>query len=214
MLHSWLMEGVIHLEGLPGSGKTFASERLCALFREQGVQAEWVLEERADHPVMSTALRRGSVHEGFADTCLEAWSAFLAADPGLTIFDGYALQSTVRFLFASGADENSIGRYFQSWQDISPEHSVIVFLAVLNPCEHLLATSEARGETWTGKLISYVERTEIGQQSGWRGQAGYVEFWCRYHELCRRLLHRSRLPVRFLEARAWSEAELLAAVSW
>ena len=205
------MEGVIHLEGLPGSGKSFASERLCALLRERGVQTRWVLEERADHPVVPREMRRASKRAGFAESCLDAWASFLATDPGLTIFDGYALQSTVRFLYANGDDEDSIRRYFQSWQGLSPERSTIVFLTVLDPCEHLSVLCEERGAEWTGKLVRYVERTAIGRRSGWAGLPGYVEFWRRYDDLCRQLLESCALPVRMLEARSWGESELLAA---
>ena len=45
------MTKTIHFEGIAGSGKSTASERLCDILKSKGVDAAWWLEESADHPV-------------------------------------------------------------------------------------------------------------------------------------------------------------------
>lgn len=42
--------GVVHLEGIPGTGKTTASQRLCELLTSRGVDAFWPLEEAMSGP--------------------------------------------------------------------------------------------------------------------------------------------------------------------
>lgn len=197
----------IHVEGIPGSGKSTASKRLCELLRGNGIDAAWWLEEAADHPIMLKERRALSGESEFPEICLVAWDAFLATLDRVAVLDGYVLQNTVRFLFANLVDRAEIDEYFDKWQQIGSDTS-IVFLAVENPSAHYELVLPERGDAWTSKLFSYVERTPYGVAHGLRGKEGFAVFWSDYQDLCRALLEAARVPVEFLSSRSWDNADL------
>ena len=125
----------IHIEGIPGSGKSTASERLCELLQSKGIDAAWWLEESADHPIMPKELRAQSAERNFPDICLDAWGTFVASSTKVAVLDGYLFQNTVRFLFANLVNRRDIDAYFDKWQQIGPDTSIL-FLAVENPSAH------------------------------------------------------------------------------
>ena len=105
----------IHFEGIPGSGKTHTSERFCELLRGNGVDANWWLEELADHPIMPTEIRKRATKQNFPEACVSAWRSFLESQPNsVHVLDGYAFQTTVRFLFEQRLKRSSINAYFHN----------------------------------------------------------------------------------------------------
>lgn len=201
------MRTTIHFEGIPGSGKTTASERFCRLLSSNGIDASWWLEEASNHPIVrkeGAALFRQ--HE-FPQNCLEAWMTFLKLSNNTVIFDGYALQSTVRFLYANRFAPRQIEDYFNRWQELAPE-TTLVYFSVENPCEHYNVVLAERGDEWSSKLFSYVEHTPIGVANGLQGRTGFVEFWSNYQNLCHELLDSAFVPVHFIGSRSWDDDDL------
>jgi len=185
------MGTTIHFEGLPGSGKTTASERFCRLLRSNGVDARWWLEEASNHPIIRKEGRALFRQHNFAQNCLDAWLAFLGSSNNTEVFDGYALQSTVRFL----------------WQELAPE-TALVYFSVENPREHYDVVFAERGDEWSGKLHNYVEHTPIGVANGLHGRTGFVEFWSNYQQLCHELLDAASVPVHLIDSRSWDDDDL------
>ena len=203
----------IHFEGIPGSGKSTASKIFCELLLSQGTDAQWWLEETADHPIMPQEQRRQAREPDFADSCLAAWSAFLASLNNVAVLDGYAFQSTVRFLFQNLVDRREIDKYFDQWQHIAGD-SAIVFLAVEDPTAHFDLVCAERGANWTAKLLEYVAQTEYGKANGLRGRTGFVVFWSHYQELCQELIDAATLPVETIKSRSWDTTSLEQLQTW
>ena len=201
------MRKTIHVEGIPGSGKTTAATQLCELLRNKGVDAHWYLEESVDHPIMPDHRRALSGKSGFPQICMNAWQEFLNASDRTVVLDGYAFQSTVRFLYANLVEQKVIEEYFQQWQALSP-NTTVVFFVVEDPYTHFEVVFSERGADWTGKLFDYVENTPMGVTNNFHGKSGFVEFWSRYQQLCRELLDTAHVPVALLNARSWTEADL------
>ncbi|MFK7996380.1 MAG: hypothetical protein AB8B87_19730 [Granulosicoccus sp.] len=201
------MRTTIHFEGLPGSGKTTASERFCRLLRNNGIEASWWLEEAPDHPIMPKERRALSREKHFSQICLDAWLTFLKSSNSAVVFDGYALQTTVRFLYAHRIERTQIEDYFNKWQELAPD-TTVVYLSVENPSDHYDIVLAERGDEWSHKLYTYVERSPIGVANGYQGRAGFVEFWSEYQQLCHELLDAAFVPVHLIGTRSWNDNDL------
>ena len=201
------MHTSIHFEGLPGSGKTTASERFCGLLRSNGIDASWWREEAPDHPITRKEGHALNQQHDFPQNSLEAWLAFLKLSNNAVVFDGYALQSTVRFLYANHVARTQIEDYFNRWQALASDTALIYF-SVENPREHFDVVIAERGDVWANKLFSYVENTPVGLANGLQGRRGFVEFWSNYQRLCHALLDRANVPVHLISARSWDDDDL------
>ena len=201
------MSATIHFEGLPGSGKTTASEDFCKLLRSNGVDASLWLEIAPNHPVMRKEGHALFHQHDFPQNCLDTWLTFLKSSNNTVIFDGYALQSTVRHLYANGIAQTQIEAYFNRWQELAPETTLIFFL-VDNPPEHYDIVFAERGDEWASKLYRYVEHTPVGVANILRGKTGFLKFWSNYQQLCLELLHAACVPVHFVEPRSWEDRDL------
>lgn len=201
------MRTTIHFEGLPGSGKTTASERFCRLLRSNGIDASWWLEEASDHPITRKEGHALCHQHDFPQNSLDAWLSFLKSSNNTAVFDGYALQSTVRFLYANQIARQQIEDYFNRWQQLVPV-TTLVYFSVENPNEHFNVVFAERGDKWSSKLYSYVENTPIGVANGLRGRTGFVEFWSNYQQLCHELLDAAYVPVHHITSRSWDDDDL------
>lgn len=202
------MPKTIHFEGIAGSGKSTASERLCEILKTNGVDAAWWLEESADHPIMPKERRALSRNSDFSEICLDAWHSFLGSQTqAVSILDGYAFQNTVRFLFEQRAHRNHIDSYFQRWQELAPDTSITYFF-VDNPVEHYEIVLPERGADWTQKLFAWIECTPVGKALHLQGKSGFVEFWSVYQELCLELLDSAYIEIEMIESRSWNDKVL------
>ena len=118
---------ILNVEGIPGSGKSTAAAQLNDLFRAAGLSSYWVREEARDHPIGTSWLPRTVGIENLAASYLDAWRAFVKQNSQIAILDAYALQSSVRFLFAMNAPEHTLRRYFQTWQEIGKPNSCLLY---------------------------------------------------------------------------------------
>lgn len=189
------MKHILNVEGIPGAGKSTTAGQLDESFRQSGIDSYWVLEEASDHPVGTLKLCRSRGEKNFASTSLESWESFVKENSRVAILDGYALQSTVRFLFAMNASENTIQDYFCKWQDIGQSCSSIVFLSVEEPEKHFREfVLPLRGKDWCRKVSSYVSSTSYGLAHGFVGVDGLIKFWSEYQAVCLALLGESTIP--------------------
>lgn len=201
------MRTTIHFEGLPGSGKTTASGQFCKLLKSNGIDASWWPELAPDHPIIPAEGRALSCRHDYPQICLDAWLTFLKSSNSTAVLDGYALQSTVRFLYANCIAKTQIEDYFNKWQELAPE-TTLVYFYVENPDDHYDVVLAERGNEWSRKLYAYVERTPIGVANGYQARAGFVEFWSNYQQLCLELLDVADVSVHLIGSRSWTVDDL------
>ena len=197
----------VHFEGLPGSGKTSASQSLSRALDKAQISAKWYLEEDKNHPITSERLRRHNQAADFDNQCLEAWIRFQSNHSGIQILDGYALQSTVRLMFANQVRHTQIVDYFERWAEAGKGHMEFVFFYVDAPQAHFQEIIADRGEKWARLLERYVQRTPYGQTQNLTGRVGLVEFWARYQEMCIHLLSDRGFKHTRAIAHDWGEKE-------
>ncbi len=203
------MRANIHFEGLPGAGKTTASEQFCSLLKSYGIDASWWREGAPNHPIIS---KEGCVpfrEHDYTQIYLGAWRSYLESLNRTVVLDGYAFQSTVRFLYANRIARTQIEDYFRRWQELAPGATLIYFI-VENPTEHFNIVLTERGDEWAHKLYTYVERTPLGVANGYFAKEGFVEFWSNYQQLCLELLDAAYVPVHLIGSRSWKDDDLQA----
>ena len=202
---------ILNVEGIPGSGKSTAAAQLDCSFRAAGLNSYWVREEAQEHPIGTSKLPRSNSVESLATSYLGAWRAFVKGNTRVAILDGYALQSSVRFLFAMNAQENTLRQYFDAWQKIGEQSSSIVFLKVENPESHFRQfLFPLRGENWCQKIASYVSATPFGKKHNLKGDEGTIKFWSMYQTVCLELLSDCIVTTRIQNYtdRSWIESHL------
>ena len=194
------------IEGLPGSGKTSAAERLNSLSRAEGLPSRWWLEEAKDHPVLPAALRKKANEPAFAQLCIQAFQDFIGLETGILILEGSAFQNSIRFMFANARSEAEIWDYVAAWAEaVSVARPRLLMFELKAPEAHYTEFVAARrGAAWMEKLIAYVEATPAAQQRRWRGLDGFLHFWTDYQRICLTCARKLPWPVLFLPA--WSEA--------
>lgn len=193
------------IEGLPGSGKTSAAERLNALCATKGMPSRWWLEEAKDHPVLPASLRKRSSEPDFAQLAIDAFRDFIRTEAGVLILEGSAFQNSIRFMFANARSKAEISNYVAAWaKAITPARPRLLMFEVKTPEAHYANFVAARrGAVWMEKLVTYVEATPVAEQRGWRGFDGFVQFWAAYQHLCLDCAKALPWPVKLLPA--WSE---------
>lgn len=193
------------IEGLPGSGKTSAAERLNAWCGGEGLMSRWWLEEAKDHPVLPADLRRRAAEPGFPQLCIQAFRDFVEIESGVLILEGAAFQNTIRFMFANARSDAEIADYVAAWAEtIAPARPRLLMFEVSSPEAHYADfVASRRGAGWMARLVTYVESTPIARQRRWVGLDGFVRFWAEYQEIC--LAHASALPWPVKLLPAWSE---------
>ena len=199
---------ILNIEGIPGSGKSTTAACLDSLFRANGIDSYWVREEDQNHPIGTSRLSRSVGAEKLAIRYLYSWEEFVRSNTRVAILDGYALQSSVRFLFAMNAPQSVLNSYFSKWQKIGELSSSIVFLVVEDPVQHFHDfVFPLRGEDWCRKVSSYVSATPFGQARGLSGNAGLIEFWSQYQNVCLELLRDPVVSTRIqnYNDRSWIE---------
>jgi len=202
---------ILNIEGIPGSGKSTAAAQLNSLFRANGIDSCWFSETGPNHPIKTSRLLRVDSVERLVNTYINEWEDFVRNNTQVVVLDGYALQSTVRFLFAMNASLNTLRRYFSRWQKIGHPGSSMVFLKVEDPGKHYHKfVFPLRGEDWCRKVASYVSTTPLGRVRGLVGNEGLIEFWSEYQTVCLELLRDPVLPTRIQNytERSWIEDHL------
>ena len=202
---------VLNIEGIPGVGKSTAAARIDSLLRESNIDSYWVREEDPEHPIGTLWLPRTGSAEKIASAYLECWEAFVNRNSQVAVLDGYAFQSTVRFLFAMNADRSTVHRYFSDWQNIGTPGVSLVFLRVDNPVKHFREfVFPMRGEVWCQKVSSYVSSTPFGRVRSLAGKEGLIEFWSEYQTVCLELLRCPKVSTRIqnYSDRSWISQQL------
>lgn len=192
------------LEGLPGTGKTTAAERLCELCNSAGLPARWWLEEAKDHPVTPAELRRRAAETDFADLCVSAFHGFVRREAGVLILEGSSFQSTVRFMFADGWPVERIQDYLNRLSiTISPACPRLLVFRAVDVRRHFADfVAPVRGPEWVRKLVAYVERTPIATANSWSSFDGLVRFWADYQHLVLELASELNCPLQVIDG--WS----------
>jgi adenylate kinase family enzyme len=192
---------IVLIEGVPGSGKSAMAQGLCSKAASLGIDAQWYLEESPSHPARMKGANAAVFQGSFAEECLAIWARFVDQCKGqktIHIVEGIAFQSTVRFMMEM--QENGIAQYYRRFEDIvTCLNPRMVYLRPRDVAMHSRKICKLRGEDWSNKVSSYLERTNYSNFHGLKGANGMHQFWASYAELCDGLLLKTRIPMKIVD---------------
>ena len=189
---------LVLIEGIPGTGKTTLAEALCERFRAGGLDAAWYLEEAHHHPVTPREGRPPD-RTGRIPWWLERWRTFAESGADrerVRIVEGTAFQSTARFLYAGGLEDDAILPYLAGFERaVASLRPCFVYLDAREPRRFLARhTLPRKGADWTARVAAYAVSTPVARRRGWSGEAGLVEFWADYRDRCDAWVETLRMP--------------------
>ena len=198
---------LVLIEGIPGSGKSTLAKNLYQAARQNGVSAEWYLEEAKDHPVHPAEFKRErfSAPEHFGERCLKRWHGFLSEHKEKTdlyILEGSVFQSTLRFMLEADREDQARD-YFAKYSALITDHSpVLYYLRPGDLVKHLDWIMERRGDEWTDKVGLYLANTPYCSRRGWGASVCMKNFWSDYALLCDSLIAKTGVRTYTLPQRA------------
>jgi hypothetical protein len=198
------------VEGLPGTGKTTTSEQIVAACVERGESCAVMYELAEDHPLFGRNVRARHEQTDYDEICLQRWASLIdcVGDQRRLVFDGCAMQSTVRFMFEQNWPASRIALYWQRFeQSVRRVPVALVYLAHARPTtfvrEQMVAT---RADVWP-MIARHVEHTPVGRKLSQAGFDAPIEFWVQYRRLCDTLVAHTTLPTLTLDITAgWLDA--------
>ena len=201
---------ILFIDGLPGSGKSMATEAVGRHLSHSRV----LLETAPHHPLLAaTPDRMGAA---FADIHeIHSWDSFAAAALGklesflktagcnvLYVFESHPIQSTVRVLFQLDASQTMI---LQFWSDLQDRLAVVqprlIYFQERNPLQALKEINRKRGPTWESYLVEALEQSPWMRARALSGVEGADKMLVAYADLTDQLAEVWRFPILKLPAR-------------
>ena len=201
---------ILFIDGLPGSGKSTATEAVGGSVSNSRV----FVETAPNHPLLVGAPDRmgaafADIHkihsvDSFAAAALGRLESFLknAGHDVLYVFESHPIQSTVRVLFQLDAPQTTI---LQFWSDLQDRLAVVqprlIYFQEHNPLQALKEINRKRGPTWESYLVEAFEQTPWMQSRALCGTEGADQMLVAYADLIDRLADLWRFPILKLPAR-------------
>ena len=215
---------ILFIDGLPGSGKSMATEAVGRHLSHSRV----LLETAPHHPLLAaTPDRMGAA---FADIHeIHSWDSFAAAALGklesflktagcnvLYVFESHPIQSTVRVLFQLDAPTATILRFWSEMQDrLAFAQPRLIYFRESNPLQAMKEIARKRGPIWERYLIEALEQSPWMQARAISGAEGAYEMLVEYAKVINRLVGLWRFPMLTLPARPENyEARTDALTKW
>jgi thymidylate kinase len=211
---------LICVDGLPGSGKSTTSQRLCLHLLKLGHEARWYYEHGPDSPIWRGAERFRFTESGITDPMvvqelmLSRWKSLGAEiETGSTValMESSLLHTTIGVMVAMDFDEvATLNCVREVTQAILPLHPVSIYLFPDDVGEALKAIcAQRRHDQFEAPLIALLSKSAYARTHGLEDFDGAVRFFRRCREITDRAF--SALPIPKLaidySARDWEAYE-------
>lgn len=179
---------LILLDGLPGSGKSTATNQIVRYFAGRGVAVQAYSETEPDHPlnvggalhpangVTGEALFGRYTVAAYVAESLARWRALVAEAVGsgvTVVLDSYPYQNAVRILLQMDADRAGIDAYLRQVEAIAaPLAPVLIYLASADPVAAWAWACRMRGAEWAEANAAIVTACPYAWNRGVAGPAG------------------------------------------
>ena len=168
---------LILIEGMAGSGKSTAGQKLLDLLLEKEFKAEFYHEFSDKHPVIDYT--KSDINSWISET-IQRWKELvdnISKEKKIIILDAAFFQCTVGELLERGAGEKEINDYaFEILDIIKPANPVLIYFYQNNIVSSLKRVYEGRNQKWQNKVCTFLNNTAFGQSNIQTGYELYLQF--------------------------------------
>ena len=174
---------LILVDGLAGSGKSTAAQRLWLHFMSHGYDASWFHEHQLDHPIffyddVDELLRLQP--DAFEDRIVASWDQFARdadAQP-IRILEGSFFQITVGVMLSMNVRAQRIRKaLFQIARMVNRLNPCLIYLFHQDTREGVLRIRNHRGDYWLNGMTRLLAQSPYGRQHRVQDVEGLVQFY-------------------------------------
>lgn len=196
---------LIFVDGLPGSGKSTTSQRLCFHLQRLGRPARWYFEHEQGHPIFDDDQVRLARATGPAEPsrilerALAGYAALAARPPGAAeptlILESTLFQTSVGTQLLMDLPAAEIERHFlQVMGTVAPLAPALIVYRPPDVAAAMRRAAEKRGAWFPEFLVAHLGDTPRGRRTGIADFAGVIAFFEDYRALCDALFARFAGP--------------------
>lgn len=192
---------LIFVDGLPGSGKSSTSQRLCFHLRRLGRPARWYFEHERGHPIFDDdqvrlARATGPTEpNGILERALAGYATLAARPPGgaesTLILESTLFQTSVGTQLLMDIPADEIERHFlRGMAVVAPLAPALIVFRPPDVAAALHRAAEKRGSWFPEFLVAHLGDTPRGRRTRLTDFAGVIDFFEDYRALCDALFAR------------------------
>jgi len=173
-----MMQRVVFVEGLTGSGKSTTAHYIARQMRYNGIPGRWIHEGELDHPLSVEFEGDLSV---FIKATLYQWKRFFSVDflrDQVFVIEASYFNNLLETLLAQNLPRQEILDFaLQLAETAAPANPVLIYLTQPNLKSALDENFGNRGLGFKNFVIDYTDNIPYVQKHGWVGESGMYAFW-------------------------------------
>jgi hypothetical protein len=206
---------LILVDGLPGSGKSTASQWIEKQLSLNGTSASWHYEISATNPLRVGVKPHNVTDDKLLDHGVQTWVdcvAGLTNADHVTVLDAGLFQHVILGAFHRNFPVEEIAHYFQRIEAVLVKtNPAFIHFSPTHASDHIARSYSNRGAKFTDRLVDWTAQSSFSKERGLEGHSGSLEFWREYHVLCSGLFDRcglNKLKIEFQsDAPDWSSRQ-------
>ncbi|MGB0504810.1 MAG: hypothetical protein ACPGGK_01320 [Pikeienuella sp.] len=186
---------LVLVDGLPGIGKSTASQWISNQLNLNGYAARWHYEISSSSPLRQGVKASAVPNSGLFEHGVRTWENYVEAatdSDQLVVMDAGQFQHLILQAFVRDLPITKIEDYFQQVENITTVlNPLFIHLSTTDAASHIAQTYLHRGPKWTDILTEWSLASSFAKNRLLTGHSGSLLFWQEYHSLCSNLFEQS-----------------------
>jgi adenylate kinase family enzyme len=190
---------IILVEGMPGTGKSTASQFIYRQLCANHFPSYWYHEECSAHPVrLSYDRQRHLSWSEYRDDAMSLWSSYvgeLQSRNQIAVLDASILQNHVRSMLLFDCERNSILDLVGRIESVlAPLHPLWIYLKPTDVERNFRDVVEVRGEHLLDLWVKSHDQFPYARRARESGFPGFIAFWQEFGEISDRVFNDLAIP--------------------